>query len=82
MSSEVVTTQEDNNKLYILGSKRNIDNYIHKNEYRKAFGLLILVLERLDDKQKVEFINYYSENLTKLGIFNNNFPSTLSVRKC
>jgi hypothetical protein len=82
MSSELQTTQEDNDKLYILGSKTNIDNYIHKNEYRKAFGLLVLVLERLDDKQKVEFINYYSENLTKLGIFNNSFPSTLSVRKC
>jgi hypothetical protein len=81
MSSELEKKQEDNGKLYILGSKTNIDNYIHKNEYRKAFGLLILVLERLDDNQKVEFINYYSKNLTKFGIFNNNFPSTLSVRK-
>ena len=75
MSSELDTLEEDNDKLYILGSKTNIDNYIHKNEYRKAFGLLILVLERLDDKQKNEFINYYNENLTKFGVFNNNFPS-------
>jgi hypothetical protein len=82
MSSEVVTTQEDNDKLYILGSKKNIDNYIHRNEYKKAFGLLVLVLERLDDKQKVEFINYYSKNMSKLGFFNNSFPSTLSVKKC
>ena len=32
---------EDTEK-YISGSKLNIDNYIRKNEYRKAFGLLIL----------------------------------------
>lgn len=82
MSSELNTIQEDNDKLYILHSKTNIDNYIHRNEYKKAFGLLVLVLERLDDKQKVEFINYYSENMSKLGFFNNSSPSTLSVKKC
>ena len=60
---------------YISGSKQNIDNFIHKNEYRKAFGLLILVLERLDGNQKEEFIDYYSKNMTNLGIFNNSFPS-------
>ena len=56
--------------------KKNIDSYIHKNEYRKAFGLLILVLERLDDNQKNEFIDYYSKNMSKLGIFSNMFPSS------
>ena len=70
------TNQEENDKKYILGSKQDIDNYIHKNEYRKAFGRLILVLERLDDNQKVEFIDYYSKNLMFFGVFNNNFPST------
>jgi hypothetical protein len=44
-------------------SKTNIDNLIRKNEYRKAFVLLILVLERLNDNEKVEFIDYYSKNL-------------------
>ena len=82
MSSEVVTTQEKNNKLYMLNSKTNIDNFIHNNEYKKAFELLISVLERLDNNQKVEFINYYSEHMSKLGFFNNSFPSTLSVKKC
>ena len=66
---------EDDDK-YISGSKQNIDNYILKNEYRKAFGLLILVLERLDDNQKNEFIDYYSKNMSKLGIFSNMFPSS------
>jgi hypothetical protein len=41
-------TKEENDKIYILGSRQNIDNFINKNEYKKAFGLLILVLERLD----------------------------------
>lgn len=69
-------TKEENDKIYILDSKKNIDSYIHKNEYRKAFGLLILVLERLEDKQKNEFIDYYSKNMSKLGIFSNMFPSS------
>jgi hypothetical protein len=69
-------TKEENDKLYISGSKQNIDSFINKNEYRKAFGLLILVLERLDDgAQKNEFIDYYSKNMEQFGIFKNSFPS-------
>jgi hypothetical protein len=68
-------TKEENDKIYILGSRENIDSYINKNEYRKAFGLIILVLERLDENQKSEFIDYYSKNLENLGIFKNVFPS-------
>jgi len=40
----------------------------------KVFGLLILVLERLDENQKSEFIDYYSKNIEKFGIFKNVFP--------
>ena len=70
-------SKEENDKMYILASRENIDSYIHKNEYRKAFGLLILVLERLDDgHQKNEIIDYYSKNMSKLGIFSNMFPSS------
>jgi len=69
-------TKEENDKIYILGSRKNIDSFINKNEYRKAFGLLIMVLERLDDgNQKNEFIDYYSKNMEKLGILKNVFPS-------
>ncbi len=67
--------KEDNDKIYIVASKQSIDSFINKNEYRKAFGLLILVLERLDDTQKIEFIDYYSKNMQKMGIFNDIFPS-------
>ena len=56
--------KEENDKIYILGSMKNIDSFISKNEYRRAFGLLIAVLERLDDgNQKNEVINYYSKKI-------------------
>jgi len=60
-------TKDD--EAYILGSKRNINSYINKNEYQSAFGLLISVLERLTNNQKEEFIDYYSKNMEKMGIF-------------
>ena len=65
---------EDTEK-YISGSKVNIDNYIRKNEYRKAFGLLILFLERLDGEEKTQVIDYYSKNMQQFGVFYNTFPS-------
>jgi hypothetical protein len=70
-------TKEENDEIYISGSKQNIDSFINKKEYRKAFGLLILVLERLDDgAQKNAFIDYYSKNMEQFGIFKNSFPSS------
>ena len=44
---------------YISSSKKNIDKYLRTNKYDKAFGLLMAFLERLDDKDKLEVINYY-----------------------
>ena len=70
----MLKTSEDTEK-YISGSKVNIDNYIRKNEYRKAFGLLILFLERLDGEEKTQVIDYYSKNMQHFGVFNNTFPS-------
>jgi hypothetical protein len=63
----------ENNEKYISISKQNIDNFLTRYEYRKAFGLLILFLERLDDKDKVDVIDYYSKNMKQLGIFNNTY---------
>jgi hypothetical protein len=61
-------TQEENDKLYILGSKKNIDKFIDDNNYRSAFGLLLTVLDRLDDgKQKNEFITHYLDNFFTLN---------------
>ena len=70
----MLKTSEDTEK-YISGSKVNIDNYISKNEYRKAFGLLILFLERLDGEEKTQVIDYYSKNMQQFGVLNNTFPS-------
>ena len=67
--------KEENDKIYILASRQNIDSFINKNEYKKAFGLLSLVLERLEDNQKNEFIDYYSKNMKNMGILQNSFPS-------
>lgn len=57
---------EENYQLYIRESKKNIDRFIDSGEYKKAFALLIMVLERLDETEKVKFINYYSKNLNKI----------------
>ena len=48
---------------YIIDSKINIDNFIHRNEFKKAFGLFILFLERLDDTSKTVVIDYYSKQI-------------------
>ena len=40
----IVMERSEEVEKYISGSKLNIDNYIRKHEYRKAFGLLILFL--------------------------------------
>jgi hypothetical protein len=55
MEENISTSQ-----VYISMSKKNIDSFMRNNEYRKAFGLLIAVLKRLDENEKNEFINYYS----------------------
>jgi hypothetical protein len=52
--------EQDNDAKYISQSKINIDRYIAANNYRSAFGLLLSVLDRLDDgKQKNDFITHY-----------------------
>jgi hypothetical protein len=54
-------TQEENTKIYIQMSKKSIDNFIRNNDYKKAFNLLIMVLERLDNDEKIECIDYYNK---------------------
>lgn len=52
--------EKDNDAIYISMSKENINRHIAANNYKCAFGLLLTVLNRLDDgKQKNEFIDYY-----------------------
>ena len=53
--------EQIHNKCFIDSSKNNIDNYITTNDYNKAFCLFITVLQKLDDSDKTEFINYYNK---------------------
>ncbi len=71
---ETVKMPEDLGQ-YISNSIRNIDNFINKNEYSKAFGMLILFLERLDGKEKAYVVEYYSKNLRNFGILSAVSPS-------
>ena len=68
MEVNTIETKEDIDK-YISCSKKNIDGCIRKNEYRKAFGLLIWFLERLDSKEQTDVIDYYYNNMDRLGVF-------------
>ena len=54
-------TEEEDTMMYIFFSKKQIDDYILKNEYQLAFHSLIFVLGRLDNECKKDFIDYYSK---------------------
>jgi len=66
MNLDVVESKKDNRKMYVEMSKSNIDKYIYYKDFREAFELLILVLERLDENEKIDFIKYYSMNMKEL----------------
>lgn len=62
-------TQEKNNILYIQDSKKKIDKYMTTHEYKKAFFLLLIVVEKLENNEKLEFIDYYTKKLNSLFVF-------------
>jgi hypothetical protein len=62
--------KDEDEKEYFVGSKQNIDEFIYNYDYKKAFWLLILVLERVNDNEKTELIEYYSKNLINYGVKN------------
>ena len=47
----------------------NINNFINKNDYKRAFGLFILFLERLGENEKKEVIDYYSKHMIGIGLY-------------
>ena len=67
-------TAEEDHMFSIWGSKQTIDNYIRNNDYRAAFSLLIVILERLDNDEKKEFIEYYRRTMKPYDISTNNVP--------
>ena len=54
-------SEEEDTMMYIHFSKKQIDDYILKNEYQLAFHSLIFVLGRLDNDYRKDFIDYYSK---------------------
>jgi hypothetical protein len=67
-------TDKEEKALFIFSSKRTIDNCIHADDYRTAFNTMIFVLERLNNEEKTEFIDYYCKNI-KYTQFVNNYGS-------
>ena len=61
-------SEEEDTMMYIHFSKKQIDDYILKNEYQLAFHSLISVLGRLDNDCKKDFIDYYSKNTTRFNM--------------
>ena len=72
---DIEDKEEVKEDIYMSESKKNIDNFMRKNEFRKAFGLLIDFLGRLNDNEIKYVIDYYSKNMADLGVFCNTFPS-------
>jgi len=46
---------------YVSYSKKNINDYIEKNDYKSAFQVLVMVLNRVDHEQKSAIIKYYDD---------------------
>jgi hypothetical protein len=61
-------SEEEDTMMYIHFSKKQIDDYILKNEYQLAFHSLISVLGRLDNDCKKDFIDYYSKKTTRFNM--------------
>lgn len=60
--------EQENVDIYISKSKENIDKFIAANKYKAAFGLLLAVLDRLDDgEQKNNFISHYLNDFFTLN---------------
>jgi len=58
-------TEEEDTMIYIYFSKKRIDDMILNNDYQSAFQYLIMVLGRLDDNNKKNVIDYYSNKLLR-----------------
>ncbi len=51
--------KEENRSEYLLESKKNINDLIRCNKDNQALRLIFLVLDRLNDEEKLDFVNYY-----------------------
>lgn len=53
------TSLVNDNEIFIKTSMQNIDSFINKNQYKNAFKLLILFLDRLNNEDTKKVISYY-----------------------
>jgi intergrase/recombinase len=60
--------QESKDEEYISETKKYIDDFISKNDYRKAFLILVVFMGKLNDIEKNEVIEYYNDHLVNLGV--------------
>jgi hypothetical protein len=60
--------KESKDEEYISDTKKYIDDFISKTDYRKAFLLLVVFMGNLDDIEKKEVIEYYNDHLVKIGV--------------
>lgn len=51
------------NQKYIRKSKEKIDKYIFDLNYKSAFQNFILVLQKINETEKKQFIEYYEHKL-------------------
>lgn len=51
------------NKMGATLIKEQIDKYLDKNEYSRAFGLLLELLEPLDANEKYALLEHYQDKI-------------------
>lgn len=68
-------TEENTEEEYISDTKKYIDDFICKNDYRKAFLILVVFMDKLDDVEKKEVIKYYNDHLVKNGILHKSYSN-------
>jgi len=52
--------EERGRNNYIAITIKNIDTHIKQQDYKKAFTLFLLSMEKLDQKERQELIDYYT----------------------
>lgn len=54
--------------------QQEIDNYLERNEYSRAFQILLVLLKNLDQTDKINMIEYYKNKIYSNKNSNNIFP--------
>jgi hypothetical protein len=78
-SNDKYKTIEESDMAYFSTSQTSINTYLGAGNYKSAFGLFILVVNRLDNYKKYEIINYYKRNISFLGEYSDNDNEVESI---